>query len=64
MRYQIYQNDQMVNTIVADRAFVTRYCEKYGYTWQAAPLPPPEPGPEQDIWAEMAEAIAEGVNEV
>lgn len=72
MRYHIYQDGERINTIVADEGFVTRYCRSHGYTWEAAPLPIPEPEPEPDpeepgearIWADMAAAITEGVNEV
>ena len=65
MRYAIYQGGAQINTIVASEEFVTAYCERNGYTYEKAPLPAPEPEePEGDVWAEMAEAITEGVNEV
>lgn len=67
MRYKIYLNGELVNTIVASESFVIGYCEKHGYTYEADPLPEPEPEPEtpeEDVWAEMAAAITEGVNEV
>ena len=67
MRYKIYLNGELVNTIVASESFVIGYCEKYGYTYEADPLPVPEPEPETpegDVWSDMAAAITEGVNEV
>lgn len=41
MRYEIYENDTLINTIIADEAFVTAYCEKNGYTYKAAVIPLP-----------------------
>lgn len=35
MRYKIFKDGEMVNTIVADESFVTDYCEKNGYTYEA-----------------------------
>lgn len=32
--------------------------------WEPLPEPEPEPEPEKDLYAEMAKAIKEGVNEV
>ena len=37
MRYKIFKDGEMVNTIVADESFVTDYCEKNGYTYEAQP---------------------------
>lgn len=37
MRYKIFKDGEMVNTIVADESFVTDYCEKSGYTYEAQP---------------------------
>lgn len=46
MDYYIYENGQLINTIVADEAFVTSYCKDNGYTYEAVePTPEPEPEP-------------------
>lgn len=73
MRYEIYENDTLINTIIADEAFVTAYCEKHGYTYKAAEIPQtltlepqtftPEPQTD-DVYAELAKAIREGVNSI
>lgn len=69
MRYRIQQEGRTVNTIVAEEAFVREYCRRHGCTYEEAPLSVPEPVPEPgtegaDVWADMAAAIVEGVNEV
>ena len=38
MRYKIFKDGERVNTIVADESFVTDYCEKNGYVYEADPL--------------------------
>lgn len=49
MRYEIYENGTLINTIVADESFVNTYCANNGYTYQEAPLPePPDPEPEPE----------------
>lgn len=46
--YKILKGEIVVNTIVADEAFVTSYCEKSGYTYELIPEPEPvEPEPTQ-----------------
>ena len=46
MDYYIYENGQLINTIVADEAFVSAYCAENGYTYEAVtPEPVPEPAP-------------------
>lgn len=46
MDYYIYENGQLINTIVADEAFVSAYCAENGYTYEAVePTPEPEPEP-------------------
>lgn len=45
MDYYIYENGQLINTIVADEAFVSAYCAEHGYTYEAV-SPEPEPTPE------------------
>lgn len=71
MRYKIYQDTELINTIIADEDFVISYCEEYGYTYDEDPLSVDEPNPESDseskefdVWDDMAEAIKEGVNNV
>lgn len=39
MRYKIYKDSELVNTIVADKAFVAIYCEEYGFTYEEDDLP-------------------------
>lgn len=38
MRYKIFKDGERINTIVADESFVTDYCEKNGYVYEAEPL--------------------------
>ena len=42
MNYKIFENSDLVNIIVADEDFVTAYCEKMGYTFEAVPKAPEE----------------------
>lgn len=66
MRYEIYENDTLINTIIADEAFVTAYCKKNSYTYKAAEIPQtltPEPQTD-DVYTELAKAIREGVNSI
>ncbi len=44
MKYKILKDGEVINTIVADEAFVTDYCAKNGYTF--AKIPTPEPAQE------------------
>ena len=49
MDYYIYENGQLINTIVADEAFVSAYCAENGYTYEAVePTPEPEQEPTID----------------
>lgn len=66
MTYKLLKDGEVINTIVGSAAFVTAYCEAMGYTFEEVPEEPTAPEPEQtpDVWAEMAEAIKEGVNDV
>lgn len=70
MSYEIYKNEELVNTIVADEEFVTGYCAKHGYTFVLVPDDPepdepvePEPTLEERVAtleesnAEMTEAL-------
>ena len=46
MIYEIYSGDTLVNTIVADEAFVSSYCAANGYTYsERAEEPVPDPVP-------------------
>ena len=70
MTYNLYNNGELVNTIVASEDFVIPYAESMGYTYELVPEPPapepePEPTPEEAVtWASMATYIKEGVDEV
>ena len=72
MRYKIFNNGEHINTIIADEDFITIYCEKNGYTFEAEILPEPEPQPEPEptpttgdvSMDELAKAIKEGVNSI
>ena len=46
MNYKILKNGEVINTIVADEAFVSAYCTANGYTYQQIAEPEPEPEPE------------------
>ena len=39
MDYKIFENGKHINTIFADEAFVTTYCEANGYTYEIIPEP-------------------------
>ena len=34
MRYKIFKDGELINTIIADEAFCAAYCEKRGYTFE------------------------------
>lgn len=40
MNYKILKNGELINTIVADEAFVTAYCSEMGYTFEGVPKEP------------------------
>lgn len=46
MNYKILKNCEVINTIVADEAFVSAYCAANGYTYQQIAEPEPNPDPE------------------
>jgi hypothetical protein len=48
MDWNIYENGVLVNTIYATEEFTKKYCEKNGYTYEAAPVPEPEPIPDPE----------------
>lgn len=70
MTYNLYNNGELVNTIVASEDFIISYAESMGYTYELAPEPPtpepePEPTPEEAVtWSSMATSIKEGVDDV
>lgn len=43
MRYRILKNGEIINTIIADEAFVADYCAASGYTYESEELPEPPP---------------------
>ena len=43
MRYKIYKNGELENTIVASEEFVKTYCEANGYTYELDERPEPKP---------------------
>ena len=45
MKYEIYDGETLINTIVADDDFITEYCEKNGFTYKKIPEPEPAPDP-------------------
>ena len=45
MNYKILKNGEVINTIVAEEAFVSAYCTANGYTYQQIAEPEPEPEP-------------------
>ena len=58
MRYRILKNGEIINTIVADEAFVADYCAASGYTYESEELPelpPPPPTTEERVAALEAE---------
>lgn len=47
-RYNVYDANELVNSIEANFPFVSAYCQSTGYTFEEAPLPEPvEPEPTQ-----------------
>lgn len=70
MIYNLYNNGELVNTIVASGEFIIPYAESMGYTYELVPEPPtpepePEPTPEETVtWSSMATSIKEGVDDV
>lgn len=68
MRYKIYKDGEHVNTVVANEAFVTAYCEKHGYTFEEEIIEKPEtsnePETEPSVYDELDAAYREGVDSV
>lgn len=69
MTYKIFKDGKEINRIVADESFMTAYCEKNGYTYEAEPEPTPEPEPEPEpeptettVYDELDAAYQEGVS--
>ena len=46
MRYKIFKDDELINTIVADEEFCKSYCGQNGYTYEPDLLPEPSSEPE------------------
>ncbi len=52
MKIALYENGELINTIVADADFADAYCDECGYTWEEIhdePEPAPEQLPETEI---------------
>ena len=47
MIYKIMKDGKEINTIVADEAFVTNYCQENGYTFEEIAQPEPVLAPTQ-----------------
>ena len=63
--WNVKENGEIINTIVAGEEFATSYAQETGYTLEIVEQPEePVPAPEPTVWDEMAVAILEGVNEV
>jgi len=68
MKYRILKDGVVVNTIVADEAFVTEYCVRHGYTFEKMPDPIRTPDEsasdaEQSVWDELDAAFSTGYRE-
>ena len=37
MKYKIFSNDELINTIIADEEFCRQYCKENGYTYEVMP---------------------------
>lgn len=66
MRYKIFKDGELINTIVAEPDFVEEYCAENGYTYEEDILTGPEPvsEPEPSVWDELDAAYQEGVDSV
>ena len=72
MKYIIFQDGNEINTIVADEAFCSKYCEQNGYTYELMSEPEPDPIPEPEVpptddtnvWDELDAAYQEGVDSI
>lgn len=61
MRYKIFKDGEVINTIVADPDFVESYCTENGYTYEEEILPEPEPVEPEPTTEEILNAML-GVN--
>lgn len=65
MRYNIYNNGNKINTIVADEEFCKSYCERNSYTYELIEepeIPPVEPETEEPTAEEILNAIVGGMS--
>lgn len=65
MRYKIFSNSELINTIVADEEFCKSYCERNFYTYELIEepeVPPVEPETEEPTAEEMLNAIVGGMS--
>lgn len=61
--WNVKENGEIINTIVASEEFAAMYAKETGYMLEFI-TPDPEPDPEPTLWDELAAAIMEGVNDV
>ena len=47
MRYKIFKDDELINTIKAEQEFIEEYCAENGYAYEAEILPETEPETEE-----------------
>lgn len=61
--WKVLKDGEVINTIVADKAFAMIYAEMNGYTVEEMPESEPEtPATELTVWDELDAAYQEGVN--
>ena len=44
-KFEIFDGENLINTIVADESFTAEYCVANGYTYNELTPPAPEPAP-------------------
>lgn len=58
MKYEIFENGNLINVIVASADFVAAYCAKNGYTYQLIAEPnTPEPPTQEERLAALESAM-------
>lgn len=55
--YRIFKDGELINTIVADKAFCALYCDANGYTYELMPEPEPEPVEPEPTTEEILDAM-------
>ena len=56
MIYNIYENEELINSIVADEEFIKKYCEDNNYTYAIFEMPEPEDEPQELTQLDRIEA--------